>query len=179
LSRAVIKLEISLELIEQLIMTMILTAAQLKIIYNHAESIYPEECCGILLGKITGSIKTTVEVIPTINAWEQSKLASEIQITDQTARTKTSRYVISPRDIFQAQKRGRDLQLEIIGFFHSHPDCSATPSNCDREQAWEIYSYPIVSVMQGKVCDLQSWVLDHNDIFQPEKIHQAEQYQKA
>jgi proteasome lid subunit RPN8/RPN11 len=155
-------------------MTIVITAAQLKIIYNHAESIYPEECCGVLLGKIVGLIKTTVEVIPTINAWEQTTPVGSMQVNHELEiSNKTNRYAVPVEDIFQAQKRGRDLQLEIIGFFHSHPDCPAIPSRCDREQAWEIYSYPIISVIQGKACDLQSWVLDSDDIFQSEEIHQV------
>jgi proteasome lid subunit RPN8/RPN11 len=52
-------------------MTIAISTAQLKIIYDHASNIYPEECCGILLGKITGIVKTVVEVIPTINDWEK------------------------------------------------------------------------------------------------------------
>jgi proteasome lid subunit RPN8/RPN11 len=152
----------------------IITSAQLKTIYNHAESVYPEECCGILLGEIAGLTKTTIKVIPTINAWEQTVLAVNVKVSDQreVAKTKNNRYVVPVKDIFQAQQRGRDLQLEIIGFFHSHPDAPAIPSNCDRQQAWEIYSYPIVSVMGGKACDLQSWVLDSDAIFQSEEIRQ-------
>jgi proteasome lid subunit RPN8/RPN11 len=85
-------------------------------------------------------------------------------------RSKQSRYTIAPPDIFQAQKRGRDLGLEIIGFFHSHPDHPAIPSTCDRDRAWEVYSYPIVSVVQGKASEMKSWLLDGNRIFQPEAI---------
>jgi proteasome lid subunit RPN8/RPN11 len=73
-------------------------------------------------------------------------------------------------DIFQAQKRGRDLNLEIIGFFHSHPDYPAIPSECDRVQAWEVYSYPIVSVIQGKAIEIKSWVLDEDRVFRSEEI---------
>ncbi|AFY95552.1 M67 family metallopeptidase [Chamaesiphon minutus] len=156
-------------------MTLIINAAQIQSIYHHAENIYPEECCGILLGKIDKLTKTVIEVIPTANAWEQSEsvvgVASPLENLD---RTKTSRYTIPPQAIFQAQKRARDLQLNIIGFFHSHPDCPAIPSICDRDRAWDVYSYPIVSVMQGKVNNSQSWVLDRNGIFQEEEIYQVE-----
>jgi proteasome lid subunit RPN8/RPN11 len=151
-------------------MTIEISAVQLKIIYDHAEEVYPEECCGILLGEITSESKIVVEVIPTINAWEASELAADVRTNKDLNRTKHSRYSIPPPEVFQAQKRGRDLQLEIVGFFHSHPDASAIPSTCDREQAWEIYSYPIVAVIQGKVDSISSWVLDSNGIFQPEEI---------
>ena len=143
-------------------MPIIISVEQLKVIYNHAESIYPEECCGILLGEIAGISKMVVEVIPTINAWVETE-------SDQADRSKNSRYSIDPHDIFTAQKRARDLQLDIIGFFHSHPDYPAIPSTCDRNQAWEVYSYPIVSVIDGKVSEIKSWVLDRDGVFQAEE----------
>jgi proteasome lid subunit RPN8/RPN11 len=144
-------------------MSIELSTAQLKIIYHHAEIIYPEECCGILIGTISApDHKIVIEVIPTINEWEPS--------ADDRYRTKHSRYIIPSSAIFQAQKRARNLQLEIIGFFHSHPDHPDIPSECDREQAWEIYSYPIVSVIQGKVQSIASWVLNDDQIFQSEQI---------
>jgi proteasome lid subunit RPN8/RPN11 len=146
-------------------MSIEISTTQLQIIYHHAETIYPEECCGILLGRLarnTDNDKIVVEIIPTINAWEGS--------TDKISRTKHSRYIIPPQEILQAQKRAENLQLEIIGFFHSHPDTVAIPSECDREQAWEVYSYPIISVIQGKVQSIASWTLDDDRIFQPEEI---------
>jgi proteasome lid subunit RPN8/RPN11 len=142
-------------------MTLSISSEQLNIIYDHAESVYPEECCGILLGEIVGISKTVVEVIPTINAWGKVE-------SDEVDLNKNSRYSIDPQDIFTAQKRARDLHLDIIGFFHSHPDYPAIPSTCDRTQAWEVYSYPIVSVINGKVSEIKSWVLDGDGIFQEE-----------
>ena len=151
-------------------MAIIISESHLKIIADRAENIYPEECCGILLGRIHGLHKSVIEVIPTVNAWVKPELADDLQIGAEIARTKHSRYTIAPQDIFQAQKRGRDLQLEVIGFFHSHPDNLAIPSACDRERAWEIYSYPIVSVIQGKFSSIESWVLDRDGKFQSEEI---------
>lgn len=151
-------------------MTIAISQAQIQIIVDRAEQIYPEECCGILLGTISGSLKTVVEVIPTVNVWGNPELADVLADLTEICRTKTSRYTIDPQAIFQATKRGRDLQLEIVGFFHSHPDSPAVPSICDRDLAWDVYSYPIVSVMQGKVKDFKSWVLDELSIFQQEEI---------
>jgi proteasome lid subunit RPN8/RPN11 len=151
-------------------MAIIFTPVQIQAISAHAEAIYPEECCGILLGKIGNFDRTVIEVIPTINAWVSADRVDESNPPNELDRSKQSRYTIAPQDIFQAQKRGRDLDLEIIGFFHSHPDHPAIPSTCDRDQAWEVYSYPIVSVIQGKVSNIESWVLDGDRIFQPEAI---------
>jgi proteasome lid subunit RPN8/RPN11 len=149
---------------------MVISTAQVQLLSTHAENTYPEECCGILLGRIDRFGKTVVEVIPTINAWAKSELVQDLNATNEIIQTKNSRYTIPPQDIFRAQKRARDLQLDIIGFFHSHPDCPAIPSTCDRDRAWEVYSYPIVSVIQGKVSTIKSWVLDRDGIFQPEEI---------
>jgi proteasome lid subunit RPN8/RPN11 len=151
-------------------MAIIFTSAQIQAIYVHAEGIYPEECCGILLGKIAKLDRTVIEVIPTVNAWVPADRVDEFNPHNELDRSKQSRYTIAPQDIFQAQKHGRNLDLEIIGFFHSHPDHPAIPSTCDRDQAWEVYSYPIVSVIQGQVSEIKSWGLDGDRIFQPEAI---------
>jgi proteasome lid subunit RPN8/RPN11 len=143
-------------------MTIVISTEQIELIYAHAENIYPEECCGILLGKINGTLKTVTEAIPTINAWIKAD-------SDKVDRNRNNRYSIDPQDIFTAQKRARELHIDIIGFFHSHPDYPAIPSTCDRSQAWEVYSYPIISVINGKVSEIKSWVLDSNGIFQAEE----------
>jgi proteasome lid subunit RPN8/RPN11 len=151
-------------------MTLLISAAQLAVIYAHAENVYPEEACGILIGIMNNQVKTVVEVLPTINVWKRTELGDNPKTANVISKTKHNRYTIDPQDIFQAQKRARNLQLNIIGFFHSHPDYPAIPSDCDRSQAWEIYSYPIVSVLQGKVRDLKSWVLNREGVFQLEEI---------
>jgi proteasome lid subunit RPN8/RPN11 len=156
-------------------MTIVINHIQLQVIHQHAETIYPEECCGILLGKIDKFTKTVVEVIPTMNIWESAASIDPLNSDAATTRTKTSRYTIPPQDILQAQKRGRDLDLNIVGFFHSHPDYPATPSVCDRDLAWYVYSYPIVSVVNGKVSEIKSWVLDDKGAFQLEVIHQIDE----
>jgi proteasome lid subunit RPN8/RPN11 len=127
----------------------------------HAESTYPEECCGILLGKISGGDKTTVKVITTENIWN-SETTGELG--------KNRRYAIAPHVMLNVQKQARDESLNIIGIFHSHPDYPAFPSECDHAQAWQVYSYIIASVEQGKVIDVKSWCLDDDHQFQEEKI---------
>ncbi len=150
-------------------MALEIESAQIKMMFDRAEAFYPEECCGILVGKIIGNSKIVVEAIATMNAWDEA-FANDFKTNEDRDRTNHSRYIISPQAIFQAQKSARAQQLEIIGFFHSHPDAPAIPSECDRELAWEVYSYPIVSVIQGKVQEIKSWVLDDDRIFQLEKI---------
>jgi proteasome lid subunit RPN8/RPN11 len=149
-----------------------LRAEHLKAIASHAVSTYPDECCGILLGKMGGDGKTLVEVWQTENAW-----TAENSLTDgdeEAAMTKKRRYAIAPVDLLRAQKSACDGDLNVIGFYHSHPDYPAIPSECDRSCAWPQYSYIIVSVTQGRADDFRSWLLDENDRFQPEEIFDIE-----
>ena len=108
---------------------------------RHGEESYPEECCGILLGeshttenreKIENRV---IEAIPVRNA-----------CTDAAHR----RYQIAPTDLIAAQKQARQLNLEIVGFYHSHPDHPAQWSPTDLDEAhWLGASYVIISVAQG------------------------------
>jgi len=137
----------------------------------HAESTYPEECCGLLLGKLTQDSKTLLEVMATENAWstEASETFPAIDAIELDS-TQHSHYTIAPEVMLSAQREARDRQLDIIGIYHSHPDHPAIPSEFDRVYAWYQYSYIIVSVQQGKAGVLKSWSLDDDHQFQPEEI---------
>ncbi len=142
-------------------------------IQAHAESTYPEECCGLILGKLSSGTKTLIDVIPTENSWDTEAFDAFQAIEGSAAleSSKRSRFSIAPDVMLKAQKDARDRNLNIIGIYHSHPDHPAVPSEFDRAIAWQQYSYIIVSVQQGKACDLKSWSLDDNHQFQPEEIH--------
>jgi proteasome lid subunit RPN8/RPN11 len=139
---------------------------------THAESTYPEECCGLLLGHLRGDVKTLVEVLATQNSWGDDEVDDfqSIESSAQRKSSKRNRFSIAPKVMLQAQKDARDRNLDIIGIFHSHPDHPAVPSEFDRAIAWQQYSYIIVSVQQGKACDLKSWSLNDEHQFQPEEI---------
>lgn len=144
----------------------------LQAIQTHAESTYPEECCGLLLGRVKGDVKTLIEVLPTENSWDD-EAANAFQAIEGSAEqesSKRNRFSIAPEVMLKVQKDARARNLNIIGIFHSHPDHPAVPSEFDRAIAWQQYSYIIVSVQQGKACDLKSWCLDDNHQFQPEEI---------
>ncbi len=102
----------------------------IQIIYHHAESTYPEECCGIILGTRDDTGKTVVEILPTENVW--GKETADDFLEAATITDTRRRYAIAPLDLLQAQKAARQKQLNILGFFHSHPDYPAIPSGCDR-----------------------------------------------
>ena len=144
----------------------------LQFIQSHAESTYPEECCGLLLGQLNGDAKTLIEVLPTENSWD-AEASEAFQAIDSSAKlesTRRHRFMIAPTVMLKAQKDARDRNLNIIGIYHSHPDHPAVPSQFDQAIAWQQYSYIIVSVDQGKVRDLKSWCLDDDHQFQPEEI---------
>ncbi len=144
----------------------------LQAMQTHAESTYPEECCGLLLGHLRGDVKTLVEVLATQNSWGDDEVDDfqSIESSAQRKSSKRNRFSIAPKVMLQAQKDARDRNLDIIGIFHSHPDHPAVPSEFDRAIAWQQYSYIIVSVQQGKACDLKSWSLNDEHQFQPEEI---------
>ena len=144
-----------------------LLSEHLQNITAHAEKTYPEECCGIVLGYAGDEGKTVVEVIPTDNAWSTQAADFSQDSTDYSER---GRYAIAPEVMLKAQKEARDRALNIIGIYHYHPDHSATPSEFDRQYAWQEYSYIIVSVDNGKSAEVKSWCLDNNHQFQEEKV---------
>lgn len=149
---------------------------------THAETTYPEECCGILLGWRQGDATTLVEVLATENSWNEEAVDtfdSVAAMAPLQPASKHNRFTIAPAVMLQAQKKARDANgglrrdhrnLDIIGIYHSHPDHPAVPSEFDRAIAWQQYSYIIVSIQQGKASDIKSWVLDKEHQFQQEEI---------
>lgn len=142
-------------------------------IYHHALNIYPEECCGLLLGKIDNDFKqkTVMEIWETENIWQNSQ--ENLFLFNHTVKhniSKKNRFSIASEILFKAQKYARDQEFAIIGIYHSHPDYPATPSEFDRLIAWSTYSYIIVSVTKEQVNQVKSWILDEIDQFQQEEI---------
>lgn len=153
-------------------MSLKLTAEHLRLICTDAQSAYPKECCGLLLGKISQSGKTLVEVISTENVWstEAAESFQKIDATLDPMANQNTHYTIAPEIMLKVQKEARDRQLDVIGIYHSHPNHPAIPSEFDRVCAWQAYSYIIVSVPQGKAGELLCWSLDDNHQFQSEEI---------
>jgi proteasome lid subunit RPN8/RPN11 len=86
-----------------------------------------------------------------------------------------NRFSVTPDDVLEAEKAARAEGLEVIGWYHSHPDHPARPSDYDRDHAWPWYSYIIVSVHAGVPQDMTSWRLkDDRSGYLEEKISPAE-----
>lgn len=115
-------------------------------IHAHGETAYPEECCGVLIGREGKDGHGAVV--------ERIEAASNERVD-----SRHNRYVISPQSLLKAQREARASGLDIVGYYHSHPDHPARPSEFDREHAWPGTSYVIVSVEKGKAVDCRSWRL--------------------
>jgi proteasome lid subunit RPN8/RPN11 len=105
-----------------------ITSAALGIIQAHARSAYPEECCGILVGRPGKGIE---DALPAQNLAPSNR---------------ATRYNLDPRAILHAEKDAQSRGLEIVGFYHSHPDHGAIPSATDATLAWETYCYLILPI---------------------------------
>jgi proteasome lid subunit RPN8/RPN11 len=121
---------------------------------------YPNECCGILLGKAKGVEKEVHEVVPLKNLRLDSARAQELLPLESPGReSERNRFLIDPLEQLRVEKSARARNLDVLGYYHSHPDHPARPSEYDREHAWPWYSYIIVSVQKGEPKDMTSWVL--------------------
>lgn len=113
-------------------------------IASDAERAYPREGCGLLLGRMAGEARLVLEARPARNA------------ADSAAR---DRYLIEPEEVLRAEREARSAGLDLLGFYHSHPDHPASPSEFDRQHAWPWYVYLIVSVAAGRAGALRAWLL--------------------
>lgn len=125
-------------------MTLLLTASSREDIRVHLEGAYPEEGCGLLVGRDHpgGRRVEAVERVPNASAGGQGR-----------------RYVVAPEAFLAAEKAARARGLEVVGVFHSHPDHPAEPSSDDRANAWPFYSYVIGSVRAGRLAELRAFRL--------------------
>ena len=125
----------------------------------HGAETYPHECCGALLGADSGDTREIRQLLPLANR------------RDDSPRT---RFSIAPEDFRSAEACAKELGLELLGWYHSHPDHPALPSEFDRAQAWPWYSYVILSVEKGAPKQLLSWRLSDDRMrFLPEAIAAA------
>jgi proteasome lid subunit RPN8/RPN11 len=118
----------------------------------HGEETYPNECCGVLLGK---NIPGEGDGAAAVNHVQQIVRAGNTR-TDSAH----NRYNIAPQELVKIQRQARGLGLDIVGFYHSHPDHPAQWSPTDFAEAhWLGCSYVITSVEQGKAALTNSFLL--------------------
>jgi len=135
----------------------------------HGAERYPHECCGALLGRDSAAIlESDREKGALAPAREILQLFPLVNRRDDSPR---NRFSVTAEDVRAAEKAAGEQGLEVVGWYHSHPDHPARPSEYDRDHAWPWYSYIIVSVENGAPQDLTSWRLnDDRAEFRPEGI---------
>jgi proteasome lid subunit RPN8/RPN11 len=118
----------------------------------HGRDAFPHECCGALLGK-------------------DGVVHDAFALPNTTEEGPRRRFLVRPDDYRAAEKRARETGLDLLGFYHSHPDHPARPSQYDLDHAWPSFSYVIVSVMSGADAALTSWQLkDDRSAFDEEPV---------
>jgi proteasome lid subunit RPN8/RPN11 len=110
----------------------------------HARANYPNECCGAMLGVTDGEVKTVSHAIALENAFEGAQ---------------ASRYELRPEDLLAADKAARERHMDLIGIYHSHPDCDAYFSATDLKNSCPWYSFVVLSIQKGE--------FDHANSFLP------------
>ncbi|MGB3681874.1 MAG: M67 family metallopeptidase [Rubrobacteraceae bacterium] len=116
----------------------------LENIYRHARETYPEECAGAIIGMDVGDAKVVVDVWPAENTHEDER---------------SRRFLIEPLQIKKFEDGAQERDMDLLGFYHSHPDHPAEPSEYDRDHAWPYYSYVITSVSGEDIEDTRCWRL--------------------
>ena len=109
-----------------------------------AKKAYPCECCGILVGK--KSEKGEIEVT------EIREASNQIQGGEEA-----THFRIDPLNLYYIERELESSNLEIVGFYHSHPDCKAILSDEDRKYMVPGLVYTIMSVTAHGVVDVKSY----------------------
>jgi proteasome lid subunit RPN8/RPN11 len=131
-------------------------AAVDQAIRRHGEETYPHECCGALVGK--GAFVSEIVALP--------------NTTEEGPRR---RFLVRPSDYRLAEGRATELGGELLGFYHSHPDHPARPSQYDLDHAWPTFAYIIVAVAAGAAKDMTVWFLkDDRSIFEEGSLQHGE-----
>lgn len=134
-----------------------MSAEQAQAIRLHAKREYPNECCGALLGQVMSEdVRWVEELAPVPNAQEENR---------------ERRFLITPNQMMHLERETAQKGLKVLGFYHSHPDHPARPSDTDLENALPWYSYVIISVQKGKPAEMHCWrLLEDRSNFEREQL---------
>ena len=109
----------------------------------HARSTYPNECCGAMLGTVADGNKHVVAAMKLENA---------------SAGSQRARYELRPMDLLNAEREARRQNLDLVGIYHSHPDCGAYFSETDLKNSCPWYSFVVLSIHKGEFDHANSWL---------------------
>jgi len=122
----------------------------------HGQETYPHECCGALVGK-------------------DDQVTAIVPLPNTTEEGPRRRFLVRPSDYREAEKQASALGGELLGFYHSHPDHPARPSQYDLDHAWPTFAYIIVAVAQGTAGDMTVWFLkEDRSSFDEGRLNHAE-----
>ena len=110
---------------------------------SHARQTYPNECCGAMLGSIDDAGKTVRVALRLKNAFDGVQAA---------------RYELRQQDLLAADQAARERQMDLIGIYHSHPDCGAYFSQTDLRNSCPWYSFVVLSIQKGEFDHANSWL---------------------
>ena len=128
-------------------------------IRRHGAETYPNECCGALIGR-------------------EGVVSAAYALPNTTEEGPRRRFMVRPQDYRDAERLAADAGAELLGFYHSHPDHPARPSQYDLDHAWPFFSYIIVAVRAGTPEDMTSWRLrEDRSAFDEESLTHAEHNQ--
>lgn len=136
----------------------VLNQSVLREMHDHATSTYPEECCGLLLGTRSDGV---------------TKIAKCSQRMDNVfqKQERFHRYAIDSMKFMDSENKAKEMNQEIIGIYHSHPDSQAKPSSYDTSRAWPGFSYIVIEVNNSEAAETTSWILKKDKKeFVPEDI---------
>jgi proteasome lid subunit RPN8/RPN11 len=111
----------------------------------HARAVYPNECCGAMLGRIEDGSK---------------QVTTSVQLDNISQGSQRARYELRPEDLLHADKEARRLGLDLIGIYHSHPDCDAYFSETDLKNSCPWYSFVVLSIQKGEFHHANSFLPD-------------------
>ena len=111
----------------------------------HARATYPNECCGAMLGVIEDGQKRVSVSLPLENAFEGAR---------------QRRYELRSEDLLRADKEARSRNMDLVGIYHSHPDCDAYFSETDLKNSCPWYSFVVLSIRGGEFDHANSWLPD-------------------
>lgn len=169
-------------------------------IEQHGAQTYPDECCGILLGKEQNGRKVVTDILRLKNSRQgipdepqapaetmdllkgayrlmqqlphkDDEMRDWLRRADSVVNSARNRFLILPEDFIESDREAEKRGLDILGFYHSHPDHPARPSEFDREHAWPWYTYLILAVEKGVPRELTGWLLTEDRAkFLPEEM---------
>lgn len=128
----------------------------IEAIREHGRESYGDEACGVIYGRRRDGDKEVQGLVPLANSRDGQR---------------HRRFLITPKDYLRAESQASARGMELLGFYHSHPNHPAVPSAYDLEHAWPLFSYLIVSVWKGEPREVRSFVMNEDrDAFTEEEF---------